>query len=394
MGNNSIIFLATYAYLAIPQYLSITPNLTDYTRILFNTRDLLSTKYDNKFITQDIKKEYFDDYYELKDILSRARGPWKKYQAFRKWKREIISYLNQISPQAVVSCSDQSMSDKIISSWCRKNNKEFIVFQPSFISGMYYKKYGFNHKIKYFIFNKLLNIPRFRKQHLFGNEDQWTHLFLWSQYFIENPKRRNMHFVGNPAFDAIFNQFIVEKTIKNNVLICTQNIEAMVGKKAFDQVIDMYIQAINAKPDLTFYIKVHPRELIEKYESLFPKDDFPNTKVVQKENLYDLFRICDVQISVSSYTSFEAVASGLPIIIVNPRNIFDFIDHFREEIEIKVTKENEIVKAIDLVRSENYWQEFIKKREKYLKIMVYSTDGLSGKRAADKIKEIFDSKKQ
>ncbi|PWI48903.1 hypothetical protein CEE45_04005 [Candidatus Heimdallarchaeota archaeon B3_Heim] len=390
MGNNSIIFLATYAYLAIPQYLSITPNLTNYTKILFNTRDLLSTKYDSKFITQDIKKNYFDDFFELKDFSFNVKGPWKKYQAFRRWKRAIILYMNQIFPQVVVSCSDQSMTDKIISSWCKKNKKAFIVLQPSFISGMHYKKYGISHKIRYLIFNKLLNLPRYRKQHLFGNEEHWTHLLLWSQYFIEDPKRPNMYFVGNPAFDVLFSQFTSKRTLKNNVLICTQNIKAMVGKEAFDQVIDMYIQAINAKPDLTFYIKVHPRESIEKYELLFPKDHFPNAKVVQEDNLYDLFRISDVQISVSSYTSFEAVATGLPIIIVNPNNMFDFIDHFRQEIEIKVTDLEKIAKAIDLARSEHYWMEFVKKREKYFDYMVHSTDGKSGKRAAEKMEEIIN----
>ncbi|MHA1942281.1 MAG: hypothetical protein ACW97P_11270, partial [Candidatus Hodarchaeales archaeon] len=65
MRHNPIIFLATYAYLAIPQYLSITPNLTGCTKILFNTRDILSTKYDDKFITPNIKKNYFDEYCEL-----------------------------------------------------------------------------------------------------------------------------------------------------------------------------------------------------------------------------------------------------------------------------------------------------------------------------------------
>ncbi|MHA2174298.1 MAG: hypothetical protein ACXAB2_04925 [Candidatus Hodarchaeales archaeon] len=390
MRHNPIIFLATYAYLAIPQYLSITPNLTGCTKVLFNTRDILSTKYDDKFITPNIKKNYFDEYCELKDISLTVKGPWKKLQAFRQWKREIIQILNRISPQVVVSCSDQSMSDKLISSWCKKNNKNFIVLQPAFINPLYYEKYGIIHKIKYLIFNKLLNIPRYRKQHLFGNEENWTHLLLWSQYFIENPKRSNMHFVGNPAFDEIFSQFTGKRTLKKNVLICTQDIKEMLGKEAFDQVTNMYLQAIRAKEDLTFYIKVHPRESIEKYKLLFSKNDFPNTKVVQEENLYDLFRICDVQISVSSYTSFEAVAMGLPIIIVNPNNVFNFIDHFREEIEIKVTDSEKIVNAIDLARSEDYWLEFIKKREIYFNYMVHSTDGQSGKRAAEKILEIIN----
>lgn len=390
MENDIIIFLATYAYLAIPEYQSITPNLTGHTKILFNTRDLLSTKYDDKFITEDVKKDFFDDYHELKDIFFNAKGPWKKFQAFRKWKREIINYLNNISPKIIVSCSDQSMSDKIISSWCKKNNKAFIVLQPAFINPLYYKKYGIIHKIKYFIFNKVLNIPRYRKQQLFGNEEQWSHLLLWSQYFIENPNRPNMHFVGNPAFDLIFTQFDGKRKLKNNVLICTQDIRTLLGKEAFDQVINMYSQAIKAKPDLTFYIKVHPRESIKIYESLFSKDLFPNIRIVQEDNLYELFGISDVQISVSSYTSFEAVATGLPIIIVNPNDIFDFIDHFREEIEIKVTDQDKIAGAIDLARSEEYWDIFLEKREKYFKYMVHSTDGNSGKRAAEKIEEIFN----
>ncbi|MHA2225650.1 MAG: hypothetical protein ACXAC8_10630 [Candidatus Hodarchaeales archaeon] len=392
MKKNTIIFLATYAYLAIPQYKAIIPNLKYFRKILLNTRDLLSTKYDNKFITQDIIKTYFDDYFELEDVFSGIRGQWKKYKAFKRVKHLIISYLNEIAPEAIISCSDQSMSDKIISSWCKKNKKTFIILQPSFISGMYYKKFGLTHKMKYLIINTFLGVPKYRKQHLFGNEAEWTHLVLWSKYFAENLKRQNMHFVGNPAFDKIFNDFKEDRILEDNVLICTQNIEAMVGKKELNQVLQMYIQAIKTKSDLTFYIKVHPRESIKKYKKIFPKNEFPNVRVVQEDNLYDLFRLCDVQISVSSYTSFEAAAKGLPIIIVNPRDIFHFIDHFRQEIEIKVTNIKKIADAIDLARSDQYWQEFIEKRKKYFNYMVCSTDGQSGKRAAEKISEIIRSR--
>ena len=96
--------------------------------------------------------------------------------------------------------------------------------------------------------------------------------------------------------------------------------------------------------------------------------------------------MCDIQISVASFSSFEAAATGLPIIIIRPESDIIFPDHFNNDIEIRVTEINEIKNAIELALTEEYWESFKEKRLHYFNKTLYSTDGQSSKRVADKIK--------
>lgn len=402
MNDNSIIFTATYSYLALPQYKAIVPELIDYHKILFNPNDPISMAFDNNHITTDIISNFFDEYYELKDISFDIRGKWWKIHNYRKYQKTIITYLTEIKPIAVLSSSDMTLSDRIISSWCLKKKIPFFVIQPALLGGEYsfgkksIVRYSMKQKIRRMILNRLLGVPLLRKQHLFGNEDPRTYLLLWSEYFARNPSRQNTFFVGNPAFDEIFKKFKEKRNrnLKNNIVICTQDIEVFYGVERVRQVIDMYKKAIESKPNITFYIKVHPREPIVKYEKIFDKKDFPNVKIVKDVDLHELFMLCDVQISFASTTSFDAAAMGLPSIIPNPNNSFELFDHFRGEIEIKVTKLENMKKAIDTTLSDDYWEEFLQRREKFFKKTLYSTDGQSGRRAAEKIKELISLHKQ
>lgn len=79
---------------------------------------------------------------------------------------------------------------------------------------------------------------------------------------------------------------------------------------------------------------------------------------------------------------------GLPIIIIKPKERVKFPDHFREEIDIRVTEVEGIVNAINLALSDKYWNEFLEKREKYFRKILYSTDGQSAKRIAEVIKRL------
>ena len=303
------------------------------------------------------------------------------------YKKSLTNYLYKINPNLIITSSDMATSHRVMFSWCKRNKVPYIILQPSFIEGIP-QKYGLIKRAKHLVVNKVFGLPVYRKQSLYGNESQKSFLFIWGKYFINNPNRKNMFILGNPAFDALFNNFNTKREIKKKILICTESLDFF-GKEIFNKVNDIYLEAIKSKPDLTFYVKVHPREAIEKYETIFPKSKFPNVKVVKNIDLYELFNLCDIQLSVASFSSIEAAALGIPIIIVRPHNTMKILDHFRKEIDIRVTKEEEIVDALNFALSDEYWYQFLDKRKKYFEKLLYSTDGQSAKRVAEVIKGLI-----
>ncbi|MFX1384259.1 MAG: hypothetical protein ACFFBP_17625 [Promethearchaeota archaeon] len=390
--KDTIIFSETYRYLANPVYFSIVPKLNEYRKIYLNPNDPAVQWEKNEIDKNEILK-FFDVYVELEKIDIHISGFRKTFKVYYRYKRIIYNYLDKIKPKAIISCSDMSLSDRILSSWCKKKKIPFIIIQPSFIDSSFLHKKSITEMIRYYVVNKLLKLHKYRKQHLFGNEAQWTYLLLWSKYFIENPYRKNMFFIGNPVFDKLFNEFSPQRTRNNNIIICTQEIDLLFGEKVNQKVMDIYKKAIKSKPDIIFYIKLHPRESIEKYALIFKKHEYPNVRIVKNQDLYDLFRKCDLQISVFSFTSFEAAAMGLPIILINPNNSIKILDHFRGEININISDVTEICEAIDIALSEEYWEKFLKKREKYFQKMVLSLDGKSSERASNQIKNLITRKK-
>ena len=385
MTINKILYSSSSLYLTFPQFKTLIPELKDFKHILINVNELLTKKIDNNYIKEKKVAQIFDIF--INPILKNEIH-FDTLNSYRRYKKILTTYLYKINPDAIISGSDLSVSDKVMFSWCEKKNIPFIILQPSFIDA-FPEKYGLKRNIRYVILNKILRLPALRKHNLYGNESQKSYLFLWSKYFVNNSKRVNVFILGNPAFDKLFNNFSIERKIKNRILICTENLPLnLFGKNFLNKVNEIIIKAITSKKEINFYIKVHPRETIEKYKKLFPKSEFPNVVVVKNKDLYKLFDLCDIQISVASFTSFEAAAMGLPIITIRPDNKIVF-DHFKQEIDIRVTNTDEIVAAINLSLSDEYWKRFIEQREKYFKKMLYSTDGQSSKRVAAVIRKLI-----
>ena len=388
MTPKIILFSSSYLYLTLPQFKAIIPELDGFKKILLNVNELLSYRLDNNYIKEKKVSQIFDVYIKLKP---KKDIQFNSFKSYRIYKKLLTKYLNKIHPDAIISGSDLRVSDRVMFSWCKKNRVPSIILQPAFLEGAFPERYGFKKITKYFLINKILGIPLHRKFNIYGNESQKSYLFLWGKYFIRDPKRKRMIFTGNPDFDRFFISVSPPKRkFKKKVLICTQpNLDLIYGQNAQKKVHNIYIEAIKSKPEIEFYIKLHPRENIEKYSKIFPKSKFPNVKVCKNRDLYELFKLCAVQISVFSFTSIEAAAMGLPIILLMLHKKTKFPDHFREEIEIRISEVDEIVKAINLALSEEYWSEFLVKREKYFKKIFSFTDGKNAKRIATVIKRII-----
>jgi len=391
MTNEKIIlFSSSSLYLSFPQYKAIISEFKAFKKVLININEPITSEIDDNYIENTDILQVFDNYIKLHPIEQHSHpikySRLNRFITCKNYKKYLTEYLYKISPDLIVSSSDLSLSSRVMFSWCSKNRVPYVILQPSFIEGVP-SRYGLIEKVKYIIVNKVFGVPLYRKQNLYGNESQKSYLFLWGSHFIQNPKRKNLFILGNPAFDNLFRNFDSKRVIKNTVLICTENIDFL-GNNYADRVNKIYLETIKAKPEIKFYIKVHPRESKEKYKILFPKVKFPNVTIVKDENLYDLFKLSDIQVSVASFSSFEAAAMGLPIIIVRPDNSIKFPNHFNEEIDIRVTKVEEVVNAINLALSNEYWKDFIEKRERYFGELLYSTDGQSAKRVVQIIKSL------
>lgn len=389
MNNCRILYSSSAIYLTFLQFKALIPELKGFKHILLNIKEKYSKKFDDKFILEKNVTQIFDLYIKLK--LKKEFKP-ESLNDFRKYKKKIFEYLYKINPSAIISGSDLSGSDRILFLWCRRNKIPFIIIQPSFISA-FPAKYGLLRNFKYIIVNRIFNLPVYQKQDIYGNESQKSHLFLWGEYFISNPIRKNCYILGNPAFDKLFKNFSLERKIKNSILICTDNLPVyIVGEKYLKLVNQTFQKAFESKPEILFYFKVHPRESIENYKKLFPKDKFLNVEIIKDRDVYELINLSDIQISVASYTSFEAAAMGLPIITIRPDENINVFDQFKREIDIRVNNPDEIVDAINTCLSDKYWDEFIKKREKYFKTRLYSTDCQSSRRVASTIKNLIREK--
>lgn len=401
-----IVFIPSYYYLSHPLFFNVVEKISDYEKVYFNTKDPVSWEYNKKRIKKEDILKYFDTYYEVNKEMGYKDSKNNKLQKFYEIKiyiKKIKEILDGIKPVIIIATSDMFFAARVFNQWANINNIPVIIIQHVFLD---FKKnsYDLKQRIKYLLFNKVLNIPLCRRQTYYGNEDNNNnYLFLWGEYFKRYYKGKaiydNIYITGNPACDKYFTvyrkkNYTYYKILnispdKKIVVFCTQVIDKMFGNKAFTKVISIIKRTVVVNKKYYFIIKVHPREDIEKYKKTFRDLNENNYKIVKNMNLYDLYKITDVQASVSSYSSFEAVASGIPIIIINPNNKLKVFDPFNNEIELRASTSEELNDQLKKCLTEEYKKEFKFRRRKFLKSRLTYLDGKCGERVADKIREII-----
>jgi hypothetical protein len=178
---------------------------------------------------------------------------------------------------------------------------------------------------------------------------------------IEN----NIRLVGNPVFDTI------ESRVDTNIfktpvaLLCPSMFKGVVGEKNELKIQKMYQDIIKQNPGVHFIVKIHPRETVEQYEELF-KDCYGSYWITKHANLYELFRIVDVQISLISYSSFEAIVAGIPVILLGTHILKFPFNQFDHKAIFSVDGIEEFNWALDLCLSKRYIKKFRKLRIDYL----------------------------
>jgi hypothetical protein len=243
--------------------------------------------------------------------------------------------MNFLNPDAIITTSDMGgLVTRLCNEWAVKRNRPFFIMQPSFLEvAPETRKEKISRVAVYLLFNKLLKTPIGRRQHYYGCERKTNYNLFWSAEFSNQLKDTSNTFsVGNPLLDKFANQKVRVDVKEPIALICTQPYSKLMdmGILTREQAREMYRmlwEIISQNPDIHFIIKVHPSEDIKTYSMvIFGNRIGANYSITQTASIPDLLKIADIQISMASYTSFEAVVAGVPIIILHP----EFVNFFNQ----------------------------------------------------------------
>lgn len=403
INRKKILFIPGIVYLANPHFFSITKYLKHFQLIYLYTKDsygYLMKIYDEKVDVDEINR-YFDLYDEVEDFEGYDElsdiNRIKRYKRYYNYIKGVKSKLDYYKPNCIISGSDKYLSQRIAIQWAKKRKVPYIILQVAFLEKTR-PVFSLRSEIRRYIFNNILSMPIYRKRTLIGEENKETYLFLWGEQFKKLYNKKRAYVLGNPLFDKLLRDSVFNSKLKNienlqstkTVLICSDGnicLISKVGDKIVSKTMKLWYETIKNNSDLKFIIKPHPGEKRKEFDEYFGK--LQNAKIIADKNLYDLFKTSDVQISVNSASSFEAVFAGLPIILTNLDKSEKLPDFFNNEIELRATTEQQLTNMIRKSLTPEYLSEFKTKREQFIKKRLFSFDGKSAERVARKIEEIM-----
>ena len=184
-----IVFIPSYYYLSHPLFFNVVEKISDYEKVYFNTKDPVSWEYNKKRIKKEDILKYFDTYYEVNKEMGYKDSKNNKLQKFYEIKiyiKKIKEILDGIKPVIIIATSDMFFAARVFNQWANINNIPVIIIQHVFLD---FKKnsYDLKQRIKYLLFNKVLNIPLCRRQTYYGNEVGGH----WTCYFYDDTDQAN-----------------------------------------------------------------------------------------------------------------------------------------------------------------------------------------------------------
>jgi hypothetical protein len=404
--KRKIVFIPTYDYLSDALFCAVAPLLGEYNTVYCNTRELIDWDLETGGKKKGEILRGLDEYREVAGFPKKQKlSKLFSYPAFNKNLRRLLS---ELEPAAVVTTSDMSASSKFAAAWAKERETPFIVLQPSFFdSGAFSDVSSISYRLKYLLFNRVLSIPLAPEQKQWGNESSNSRLLLWGDYFKELFRGLSVYerisVTGNPLYDDYFTAHRNKEEVDDEtyaeyelpegrriVAICTEGMTPPEYREARARLNSIYLETVKKRKDLFFVIKLHPRDLLTDYENVFNDLACSNFTLVKDIQLKKLYRVSSVQVSVCSVSSFEAVVAGVPIILVNPDDMIAFDDFFQNKIELRAKDVAEFERCIDRSLTEDYRQEFEKKRARYLEEMIGGTEGKAAERTAEAILEIIE----
>ena len=152
----------------------------------------------------------------------------------------------------------------------------------------------------------------------------------------------------------------------------------------YDWLLQCVYVAVKQLPEYHFIVKLHPGEEFDSHYRCRSKMGIENVTLVRDWNLYELLKVCDVQVSCLSVTALEAMTMDKPVINIQLPGRGDALPYTERGAALAVRSTEELVAAIRLVLvDENTRQRLKLARSRFVLDYDGPQDGLAAKRLAD-----------
>lgn len=377
-----VLFIPTYHYLSAPVFREIVPRLNDCRCVYCDLQDPLSWPVNREAYQPSALQEQYHTI--IPGPLADSQNPPKGLRGIQSYSRSIRRILDTLQPDMVVTSGDTHLSSAAVNQWCRQHNRFFVVIQPSFLNFHPAPGISIIERIRHLAARFLFGVALPRPDLLFGARDVFPRkrLLLWGDYFKEHYQNLKIFpqilLTGNPfplnSAEKKSSPPLValRKQVQGRpvVTLCTQDVEFLYGAEFMDSLGKMFQTLIRQNQDLFFIIKPHPRENQDRYVKLTRDLNQDNFSIVKDLSLQEIYQISSLQISNLSFSSFEAVLQGIPIILINPGNTITQNDFFQNRIEMRADNYEDLIRAIRSGLSAEYLSLFREKRQAYLEYML------------------------
>lgn len=283
---------------------------------------------DSKDIVYNIDENTKDSVNRINAILKKKHRVLylpKLIKETRELKKTINTLFYYMEPEIFLAQSDLGdIVNRMCNEWAVRHRIPFCLMQTAFLEGgVITRKRAIKNYIKYLILNKILRTSLASRQLTWGMEYKSNYIFAWGDSFVKKIKWKDICYSGNPQFDEYAKPMTKVYVGKPKVLVCMEQYEELVEsgyftKETEDKLYKMFTDMAETNPNIHFIFRVHPVDSIDKYEAMFKKVKTDNWEVVKtKETITEMLKEVDVQVSVSSYSSFQAIVQGVPVILVH-----------------------------------------------------------------------------
>lgn len=249
----------------------------------------------------------------------RWRNLWNQLMRIKYYSNRFREMIEEISPDIIVMTSDMTISYRIVKKYFP--NVKIIIMQPCFLDFREKEKKAISglNKAKQFLIGNIL----YPRQQYFGLENDSDILLLIEDKFLNfyANKRTNVHKIINPYYYDLNREVKKIKKNKNAILkklnlpiekdiiiIFLTDYTSIHGKELQKYLESSYIKIINRySSHFTFIIKNHPRAGVKNFDNKVTNAYFIKDEV----NFSELLSIADLNISINSNASLEAIVSGM-----------------------------------------------------------------------------------
>lgn len=301
----------------------------------------------------------------------------------QNWRESLLRKVDEIRPNLIVITSTNAENTRVISRYRQMIPKLYI--QPSNIRISYKGQYTVIEHLKHFFFNQILRLPILPVKETTFDHYGALDLALWSDLWKSHaPIRKEsiFHFTGNPVYDQYFSQFSLKlsHSAKPKVWIYL-NKEKNIGLENWNIYTDFYRQMMRIHPDFDFVFKAHPLSQLDNVQRAFPGANVTHESP-RKEKV-------DIMITHWSTMALEFIAAGIPVILVNPEERFDFSKRYLSHYGLIAKSQEDIICFFEKYRKEGN-VAFLECRQDFIRKSLISDDGKSTERVIELIEQLSE----